>query len=144
MSARAFVDTNVFVYCFDGSEPAKKARALELVEASDEELVLSTQVLEEFYVTVVRKLGQPLSPEDAERAVRELAALPTVPIDTALVLAAVATSRRLRLSLWDALILHAAVAGGCAKVLSEDLQHGFRFESVEVQNPFLATAPAPR
>ncbi|OGQ11213.1 MAG: hypothetical protein A2138_02570 [Deltaproteobacteria bacterium RBG_16_71_12] len=137
MSGRAFLDTNVLVYCFDGGEPAKQRRAQQVVESSDDELVVSTQVLQEFYVTVVRKLSRPLAEADAEHAVRELSALPTVAIDAALVLAAIATSRQHRLSLWDALVLRSACAGGCARLLSEDLQHGFQLEGVRVENPFL-------
>jgi predicted nucleic acid-binding protein len=139
MTGRAFVDTNVWVYCFDAGQPRKREMALRIIDgAGDDELVISTQVLQEFYVNVVRKLAQPLSEDDAEKVVRELALLPIVHLDVALVFAAVGTSRRHRLSLWDALILHAAVAGGCTRLLSEDLKHGFTFEGVTVENPFRA------
>lgn len=137
MSGRSFLDTNVLVYCFDAGESAKQRRAQQIVEQSDDELVVSTQVLQEFYVTVVRKLARPLTEDEAEQAVRELAALPTIATDTPLVLAAIASSRQLHLSLWDALVLQAALAGGCTRLLSEDLQHGFQLEGVRVENPFL-------
>lgn len=135
MAERVFLDTNVVVYCHDDSAPEKRARSAEILEG-DDQLVVSTQVLQEFYVTVTRKLSRALSETDAERAVQDLAALTVVRIDTALVLAAVATSRRHRMSLWDALILQAALAGGCRKVLTEDLQDGFELGSVRVENPF--------
>ena len=122
---------------------AVEERALAIVRsAAGEErgeppdAVLSTQVLQEFYVTVTRKLARPLSPDDAERAVHKLAALPVVLLDRPMVLEAISTARRHHLSLWDALILHAALEGGCSRVLTEDLQDGFQFRSVVVENPF--------
>jgi predicted nucleic acid-binding protein len=138
MSRRAFVDTNVLVYCYDADEPAKRARALALIdsESSDVDLVLSTQVLQEFYVTVIRKLARPLSEADAEQAVRQLARLPVVQLDTPMLLRAIEISRQHQLSLWDALILQAAATAGCSVVLTEDLQHGFRLGGLTVENPF--------
>jgi predicted nucleic acid-binding protein len=139
MNDRAFVDTNVLVYCFDSGESAKRTRALELLEGGEDELVISTQVLQEFYVTVVRKLARPLSEADAEKALHELSALPTVTVDTALVLSAVALARSQKLSLWDALIVEAARAAGCVRLLTEDLQHGLQVGDLVVVNPFLGS-----
>jgi predicted nucleic acid-binding protein len=140
MSDRVFIDTNVLVYCFDRGEPEKRARALEVVnrfsDSSGEQLVLSTQVMQELYVTLTRKLNPSLSELDAERAVAKLAELPIVPIDRAMVLSAIGTSRRYQLSLWDSLILQAAFTSGCCRVLSEDMQDGFELEGVIVENPF--------
>ena len=132
-----FLDTNVLVYLFDEEEPKKRERAWEVLEASGSEgLVLSTQVLQEFFVAVTRKLSPPLAPEDAEQIVRHLARLPMVQIDPALVLSAIGTSRRHKISLWDALIVQAALAGGCTRLLTEDLHPGTQFESLRVENPF--------
>lgn len=135
--SRSLVDTNILVYCYDGDEPAKRARALALLADDATELVVSTQVLQEFYVAVTRKLARPLSAEDAERALQALATLPTVPADRELVLAAVALSHRHRLSLWDALIIRAAADGGCDTLLTEDLQDGATFDGVRIRNPLL-------
>jgi predicted nucleic acid-binding protein len=123
MSGRTFVDSNVLVYSVDES-PAGKAkheRAVDLLSAQPEALVVSTQVLQEFYVVTTRKLKSPLSGERAARAVRGIAKLDVVGVDVPLVLAAVDTSRTARLSLWDALIIEAASRAGCDRVLSEDL-----------------------
>jgi predicted nucleic acid-binding protein len=72
---RRFFDTNVLVYLFDASAPRKKARAQELLKQTVSEglALLSTQVLQEFFVAVTRKLSVPLPHEQAERAVRDLA-----------------------------------------------------------------------
>ena len=70
MTDKVFVDTNVFVYLFDRDARVKQARAAALVEEEAEAIVISTQVLQEFYVTVTRKLGKPLPKPEAEAAVR--------------------------------------------------------------------------
>lgn len=138
MSDRIFVDTNVLVYAFDDGEPTKKQRALEVLAAAGEHgrAVISTQVLQEFYATVTRKLERPLPAVQAEAALGKLAILPTVLIDTHLVLAAVRFSRRHRVSIWDALIVQAAVEGACDTLLTEDLQAGWRVDGLEVRDPF--------
>ncbi|HMG55307.1 MAG TPA: PIN domain-containing protein [Kofleriaceae bacterium] len=138
MSGRSFVDTNVLVYCFDAGEPAKRKRALAILEGDSDvgDLVLSTQILQEFYVTVTRKLKRPLSARDAAAAVDELARLPVVQIDLEMVLASIADCQKHQLSLWDTLVLRSAVTADCERVLTEDLQHGFVFGSLRVENPF--------
>jgi predicted nucleic acid-binding protein len=138
MSGRVFLDTNVAVYAFDTDVPAKRERALDLLGAARAEShVISAQVLQEFYSAVTRKLARPLVPDDAETAVRHLSQLTVVPADRALVLAALGLRRRFQLSLWDALIVQAALAGGCERLLTEDLQDGMRIDDLVVVNPFL-------
>jgi predicted nucleic acid-binding protein len=138
MTARTFVDTNVWVYAVDQADPAKHARALELLAPSpDSDFVVSTQVLVEFYVVVTRTLATPLTGEAAQAMVDQIARLPVVPTDSQLALAAMAGSREWGISLWDALIVRAAEASGCDLVLSEDLTHGGVYGSVRVENPFL-------
>jgi predicted nucleic acid-binding protein len=99
--------------------------------------VISPQVLQEFFVTVTRKLASPLPAEEALETIRGLGELPVVITDAALVFEAAALSSRHQISLWDALILEAAHAACCEVVLSEDLQDGWRVGEVEVRNPFL-------
>ena len=122
---------------FDKDAPAKQARASAFVEAQAETIVLSTQVLQEFYVAVTRRLGKPLSESEAEAAVRRLATLSVVATDVDLVLGAVAGSRRHRISYWDALIVEAALRAECSGLLTEDFQHGRLFADLRVENPFL-------
>lgn len=137
MSDSAFVDTNVVVYAFDDDEPARQQRAREVLSApADVMLVLSTQVLAEFYMTVTRKLARPLDAATASQAVAELAELPVVSTDADLVLAAVDLAQQHRLSLWDALIVQAASAAGCATLLTEDLAAGAVLAGVRIENPF--------
>lgn len=138
MSGRTFLDSNVLVYSVDESpaEKAKHERAIELLSAQPENLVVSTQVLQEFYVMTTRKLKSPLSEELAARAVRGLAKLDVVGVDVPLVLSAVDTSRTAQVSLWDALIIEAASRAGCERVLSEDLNAGQVIRGVRIENPF--------
>lgn len=136
MSGRVFVDTNVLVYLYDKDAPEKQRIARELVERDHRELTVSPQVLQEFYVTVTRKLAKPLSEADAEDAVRHLAAFEVVPADAALVLLAVTRSRRDKLAFWAALIVESALAGKCVRLYSEDLQDGRRLGPMTVVNPF--------
>jgi predicted nucleic acid-binding protein len=141
MTERTFVDTNFWVYAVDEADPAKHARALELLAPTpDSDYVVSTQVLIEFYVVVTRKLAIPVSGESAQAMVDQMARLPVVPADSQLVVAAMAGSREWGISLWDALIIRAAEVSGCDRVLSEDLAHGSVYGSVRVENPFAAGA----
>jgi predicted nucleic acid-binding protein len=131
-----FLDTNVLVYAFDASEPTKRARAVALLEDEALDIVLSAQVLNEFYSTVTRKLTPAVSAAVAQEVVRELALGRVVPIDASLVEEAIALSRRRRLSLWDAGIVVAAQRSGCRELLTEDLTSGQAFGSVTVRDPF--------
>ena len=135
---RRFFDTNVLVYLFDASEPRKKTRAQEVLTQAVGEGValLSTQVLQEFFLAVTRKLSTPLPHEQAERAVRNLAKLETVKIDADIILKAIETMRRYRLSFWDSLIIQAALRGGATVLYTEDLQHGQVIETLTIENPF--------
>ena len=135
---RTFLDTNVLVYMFDANAPGKQRIARHLYETgvASGVAILSTQVLQEFYVTVTRKLGTPLAEEDAESVVRDFALLPVVQIDPPLILAAIGRARRLRVSFWDALIIDAAIAGGATTLYSEDLQDGLEIDGLTIRNPF--------
>jgi predicted nucleic acid-binding protein len=137
MTEPLFVDTNVWVYAVDAADPAKRERALEVIAPTrGRELVLSTQVLTEFYAVVTRKLAVRVPASDAEAMVAHLSALPVVAVDASLVIAAMAGSREWQVSIWDALILRAAEVAGCRRLLSEDLADGATYGSVTVENPF--------
>lgn len=129
-----FFDTDVLVYLFDADSPGKrkKARAIfgEHAEAGD--ILLSTQVLQEFYVSVTRKLARQLDSLVAAQAVSSFAELPLVQIDATLILSAIHRSQTNKLSFWDALIVQAAIEGDASTLYSEDMQHGQTFEGLRV------------
>lgn len=132
------MDTNVLVYAVDDSDIEKRDIARGALESGHYgELVLSAQVLGEFYVTVIRKLAEPVPEEKAAEMVDWLGLLnPTVSIDAALIRRAVQTSRSAQLSYWDGLIIAAAAQAGCTRLLTEDLNDGQEIASVRVENPF--------
>ncbi len=135
-----FFDTNILVYLFDQDVPDKRDRAKVLFQQEVEagRFVASTQVLQEFYVAATRKLAVPLPVADAEEAVRALADLSIVPVDSALILSAIDRSRSMQVSFWDALIIEAALSVGATCLLTEDLQHGRQIDGLRITNPFLS------
>lgn len=138
MSNRTFFDTNILVYRFDSRDPYKRERARVLMDEKIEKgsFLISTQVLQEFYVIVTRKLAMPLDSETAYQVVQKFSILPLVQIDGSMVLSAIKRSRKDRLSFWDSLIIQAAIEGGAQLLYTEDLQDGRTFENLRVENPF--------
>lgn len=136
MNAECFLDTNVLVYAATGygEEDEKRQRALQLIEST--EFGLSAQVLQEFYVTVVRKVEVPLPPEQALEWIEALQAFPCMSIDVSLVKIAAEISQRFRISYWDAAIVAAAESLNATTIYSEDLNHDQYYGSVQVRNPF--------
>jgi predicted nucleic acid-binding protein len=136
MTAKVFLDTNILVYAAIGSgiDEPKRNRALALIES--EEFGTSAQVLQEFYVTVVRKAVRPLPTGVALEWIEQLAEFPCQPIDQQLVRIAVELSERFRISYWDAAILAAAEALGAGTIYSEDLSDGQLYRGIRVVNPF--------
>lgn len=137
MNVDAFLDTNVLVYAVAGRGPesAKRARALRLLDEVD--FGLSAQVLQEFYVTVVHKVQEPLSPGEALEWIEQFEAFPCQALDSGIVKVGVELSQRHRISYWDGAILAAAEALGARSLFTEDLNHGQAYGSVRVVNPFL-------
>lgn len=136
-STRSFVDTNVFVYAADVGAVDQTKREIAASRLTDEgSLVVSTQILQEFYVVVTRKLQPSMTAERAAESVQRMTRLGVVTLDVPLVLRAIDTSRTVKISLWDALIVEAARAAGCERILTEDLSHGQVIRGVEVVNPF--------
>ena len=131
-----FVDTNVLVYLFDADAPDKQARARELLREEADRVVVSVQVLGEFYVTVTRKLATPLPPDTAARAVDAICRFRVEAIHPDLVRSAVYRSRSSRLSYWDSLIVETALNAGAEVLFTEDLQDGQEIDGLRVVNPF--------
>jgi predicted nucleic acid-binding protein len=140
MIVESFLDTNVLVYAAAGrgSEEAKRVRALELIDR--EPFGLSTQVLQEFYVTVTRKSRVPLSPAQAVDWIEQFEAFPCLPVDGPLVKHAIEVSERWRLSYWDGAILAAAETLGARTLYTEDLSDGRQYGPVRVIDPFRSKA----
>ena len=137
---KVFLHTNVFVYTFDAGAPAKRARARQAVAQALETRsgVISWQVVQEFLNVASRKFAKPMTAAEAHIYLdRVLMPLCEVFPSASLYAEAYSTAAETRISLYDALIVRAALAAGCATLLSEDLQHGRLFGRLEVRNPFL-------
>ena len=133
-----FVDTNILVYAHDIDAGRRHHVASALVrklwDARDG--IVSTQVLQEFYVTVTRKIPKPISRKDARDLIHTYTAWRVIGVEPADVLAASEYEERLRLSFWDALILMSALKANADQLVSEDLQAGQRIRGLQIMNPF--------
>jgi predicted nucleic acid-binding protein len=132
-----FVDTNVLLYAVsrDPQERHKAERARGIL--TEQDLVLSVQVLQEFYVQATRQSRTDrLTDEQAKRLVESFLRFPVADITPEVMLAAIATRHRFQLSYWDAAILEAARSLGCDTVLSEDLSSTQDYGGLRVENPF--------
>jgi predicted nucleic acid-binding protein len=136
MSARSFFDTNVLVYADDDDAPAKQrlARDLWRDHRRTGTGVVSMQVLQEYFVTVTRKLK--LDPRKARRKVELLSEFDVAAPEVADILAAIDLHRFHGFSFWDAVLLRTAQQSGCRVLLSEDFQEGREIDGIQVVNPF--------
>jgi predicted nucleic acid-binding protein len=137
MSDRSFFDTNILVYADDKAAPAKQRRAIELVAEHRRAGtgVLSLQVLQEYFVTITRKLH--VDAKIARRKIELLAEFDLVVPDLDDILAAIDLHRLHGFSFWDALVLRSAKEAACIVLFSEDLQLGRVVDGVQIVNPFV-------
>jgi len=139
MSARYFLDTNIFVYAFDGRVPAKAKRAIELIRHAVDsgQGIVSYQVVQEFLNVALRRFEQPLSVAEAEQyLLTVLKPLLAVESSPHLYLEALRLCERYRLGWYDSLIVASAIAGECALLYTEDMQAERQIEGVRIRNPF--------
>jgi predicted nucleic acid-binding protein len=132
-----FADTNILLYAIsrDPAERDKAKRANDILTGRD--LVLSVQVLQEFYVQATRaNRTDPITHQQAVRLIESFRRFPVQDVTSAILMAALDTRQRFQLSYWDSAIIEAARAMGCAEVLSEDLGDGQDYDGVLVTNPF--------
>jgi len=139
MPARYFLDTNVFVYCFDRRDRRKQARAESLVgQALDDHVgIISTQVVQEFLNVSTTKFARPMNRNESRAYLDAVLsplceAFPTI----ALYREALDLCANLGYSFYDALIIAAALEAGCSTLYSEDLQDGQTVRDLKIVNPF--------
>ncbi len=138
MRDKAFFDSNLLVYAFDQGSPAKQDVAKRLIGeyGAAGNLVLSTQVLQEFYVVTTKKLAKPLTKEEAAEVVKDLGEFPLVQVDKSVIYRAMGRHRVGEFSFWDCLIVEAALQSRCALLLTEDMQSDRHIDRLEIRNPF--------
>ncbi len=137
---RFFVDTNILVYSYDISAGDKHTVAKdvlnELWEAGNG--LISTQVLQEFFVTVTRKISKPMEVAVAKEIVKDLLKWKVVTVSGGLILDAIELQQKYRYSFWDSLIIASGIHGGASTILSEDLADTQKIKGVVIRNPFSA------
>ena len=136
MPVRSFFDTNVLVYTDDKAAPAKQRKALDLVAEHRRARsgVVSSQVLQEYFVTITRKLH--VDATVARRKVELLAEFDVAAPEVVDILAAIDLHRLHGFSFWDALVLRSAQQAGCSVLFSEDMQNAREVDGVRIVNPF--------
>jgi len=136
--ATYFLDTNILVYAYDRSAGQKTQPAVRLVEEcwENENGCLSIQVLQEFFVTVTRKIATPLDPQTARQIVADLAQWRLHTPKASDLLQAIDLQQNYQLAFWDAQVIQSATSLSCKQLLSEDLNHGQIYGEVQVINPF--------
>ena len=141
MTGKVFVDSNILVYAHDTDSGSKHDRAKQCISQLWDTAAgfLSTQVLQEFYVNVTRKIKKPLRPSEARAIVRDFSLWVRSFLTPATIVRASEISETWRISFWDGMILAAAEQDGVAELLSEDISHGQTMAGVKVRNPFLET-----
>jgi predicted nucleic acid-binding protein len=136
---RTFVDTNVLVYAYDRGEAVKQRRAVQVLrDVSPTDLVLSSQVLSEFFVATTRPSRPLLSADRARDVVTALSWTTVEAVDSELIRRAITIHQRYPLSYWDSLIVAAATRAECVRILTEDFSSASPLEGMRIENPFLA------
>ncbi|MBS3819955.1 PIN domain-containing protein [bacterium] len=136
---KVFLDTNIIVYAYDISAGEKHETARKIIiDLWDSGLgLVSTQVLQELFVTVTQKIPGPLDIKLAKEIVNDLLKWEVVVNDGDDILEAIEIQSEHNYSFWDSMIIQAAVRGGANILLTEDLDHGLTIEGITIQNPFL-------
>lgn len=140
MSAKFFLDTNVFVYLFDATAPSKAKKASRLVrDAVDTgKGIVSYQVVQEFFNVALRRFAKPMSVAEAEQyLITVFRPLLSVRSSPALFVEALRIAGKHRLRWYDSIIVASAKEGQCETLYSEDFQHGREIEGLRIENPFV-------
>jgi len=136
---RTFLDTNIIVYAFDSSAKRKNEIARQILVDlwNSREGLISTQVLQEFYVTITQKIPKPLDRKLAIQVIQDLLRWDVIINDGDAIIEAIDIQTKHKFSFWDAMIIQAAIKGGAELILSENLASGRRIQGVTLKNPFV-------
>jgi len=139
-NAKSFIDLNILIYALDQADPAKQQKARVLLKTLQEKEsgVISTQVLQEFYVVSTAKLK--LNVALVKKIIVTLKYFKTITVDLKMIDEAIDCSALNKISFWDALVVTTAKASGCHSIWSEDLGHGQLIDGVRIINPFIEPA----
>jgi predicted nucleic acid-binding protein len=137
MMSKIFIDTNILVYAMDGGSPVKQERCREQLKSLKDDVrgVISTQVMKEFYVATTKKLGADAL--IAKDILHRFERFEIVMITPEIIKDSIDCSIINRLSFWDSLIVVSAESARCAKLWTEDLNHGQIIRGVRIENPLI-------
>jgi predicted nucleic acid-binding protein len=135
---KVFVDTNVIVYAYDKAAGEKHRVAVNIMKDLWRSGLgtISTQILQEFFVTLTKKIPLPLEISVVRETIRRLARWDVVLIDPDTIINATELQERYKYSFWDSLIIAAAAAGGATTILSEDLADSQTIQGITIRDPF--------
>ena len=137
-----FLDTNILLYAISSAPEEEKKRNTARAILRKDQLALSVQVLQEFYVQATRSSRpDPLSHQEASDLISNWLRFQVVPLTVAVLQNALSLKSLHPISYWDAVIVSAASTAKCPILFSEDLNHGQNYGGVQVVNPFLESAP---
>jgi len=134
-----FIDSNVFVYLFDDTDARKQDTARSIVRAGLEDGAarISHQVVQETLNVITRKIAARATPDQARRFMDAvLVPLWRIMPSQQMYHRALDIQARYKYGFYDALILAAALEGGCTRLYSEDFQDGQKIEGLVIENPF--------
>lgn len=133
-----FIDTNILVYAYDNDEKIKSPIAKKILLDCWEKKsgIISTQVLQEFYITVTAKLSKKLSIDEARELINDFLSWPIEQVTPHDIIDATILQKRYKYSFWDSLIIITAQKSGAEILYSEDLQHDQKFGDLTIKNPF--------
>jgi predicted nucleic acid-binding protein len=138
MNGKVFLDTNILVYAHDLDAGARHTVAVKILKDMWEKRtgVLSTQVLQEFYIIVTKKIGSPISPLEAREIIRSYACWEIRENTATSIIRASEIEEKYRISFWDASVVVAAYEAKVDTLLTEDLNSGQMIEGILIENPF--------
>ena len=139
MKDKYFIDTNILVYAHDTAHLDKQLKAQEVIFSGLRKgnAVISTQVLNEFFVIVTQKIKNPLSELKAKNEIILLSHFEIVEIDMPIIIRAIDIKAKWKINYWDALIFSCAERSGCSFLYSEDFSDGHNYDSIKVRNIFV-------
>lgn len=138
MSGFRFFDTNILVYAYDSYDPVKQKIAQDMLIQGirNDDSVISTQVLGEFFTVVTRKIRYPISFRTARQIIKNISVMNVQAIDLTVVERALETVDIYKISYWDSLIVAAAEKAMCERIVTEDLNGGQLYHGMIAVNPF--------
>jgi len=136
MRDKVFIDTNILVYLQSGLDANKTKKCKELFHnlAEDNLIVLSTQIMQEFYVTMTKKLGYDLL--EIKNLLFLFNDFEIINVNASIIFEAIDISVLHKISFWDSLVISSASSGNCKIIYSEDLNHGQMIGGIQIVNPF--------